>query len=254
MAEELGADSFHHVSSISVGGRLEGAFAEKHFDEGQDLDSPHSQSAFEQERWVRESATMPWRVYRPGIVLGDSTTGESDAVDGPAHFFSALELSRKLIPEWLPLVGPDFGMTNMVPVDYVVSALVHLSELPGRDGEAFHIGSAEGLNTADVHNLFAAVAHAPRAFALPPQNAFGAMAVQAYRALMAAPALADLRALAFRAVEIPEHVIERMTFTFDFDSSQTTALLTAAGIHCPPLSSYAPLIWEHWRANFAQPT
>ena len=68
---------------------------------------------------MREGATVPWRVYRPAIVIGDSRTGEMDKVDGPYYFFKAIQRARNALPQWFPLVGPEVGSTNLVPVDYV---------------------------------------------------------------------------------------------------------------------------------------
>ena len=45
-------------------------FDETMFDEGQHLPSPYHRTKFESERIVREEATVPWRVYRPAIVVG----------------------------------------------------------------------------------------------------------------------------------------------------------------------------------------
>ena len=85
------------------------------FDEGQQLPSPYHRTKFESERIVREQPYVPWRVYRPGIVVGDSRTGEMDKIDGPYYFFKAIQRARQLLPEWAPLVGVDLGNTNVVP-------------------------------------------------------------------------------------------------------------------------------------------
>ena len=69
---------------------------------------------------------MPWRVYRPAIVVGHSQTGEMDKIDGPYYFFKVIQKLRDLLPQWVPLAGPEIGDTNIVPVDYVA----------GRDGRA----------------------------------------------------------------------------------------------------------------------
>ena len=58
---------------------------------------------------------MPWRVYRPAIVVGHSETGAMDKIDGPYYFFPLLKLLRDALPAWLPLVGVDLGDTNVVP-------------------------------------------------------------------------------------------------------------------------------------------
>ena len=94
LANELGAKRFHHVSSIAVAGRYRGLFLEDMFDEGQELDDPYSRTKFESESVVREEATVPWRVYRPGIVVGSSQTGEMDKIDGPYYFFKVIQRLR----------------------------------------------------------------------------------------------------------------------------------------------------------------
>jgi thioester reductase-like protein len=76
VAKALGAGRFHHVSSVAVAGEHRGTFDETMFDEGQELPSPYHATKFEAERLVREQADVPWRVYRPVIVVGDSRTGQ----------------------------------------------------------------------------------------------------------------------------------------------------------------------------------
>src|SRR5215212_4753544 len=78
---------FHHVSSIAVAGRYEGLFREDMFDEGQRLDHPYFRTKWEAEMVVRTALERPFRVYRPGIVVGHSETGQMDKIDGPYYFF-----------------------------------------------------------------------------------------------------------------------------------------------------------------------
>ena len=95
LARALEAEHLHHVSSIAVAGELQGASStEDMFDEGQKLPSPYHRTKFESERIVREQPYVPWRVYRPAIVVGDSQTGEMDKIDGPYYFFKAIQRMR----------------------------------------------------------------------------------------------------------------------------------------------------------------
>src|SRR5438105_6008097 len=162
LARAVDAERLHHVSSIAVAGTYKGVFEESMFDEGQKLPSPYHRTKFESERIVREQPYVPWRVYRPGVVVGDSRTGEMDKVDGPYYFFKAIQRMRQLLPEWLPLVGVDVGNTNVVPVDWVVGALEHIAHEPDLDGSAFHLTDPRRQPVAEVINEFAAAAHAPR--------------------------------------------------------------------------------------------
>ena len=139
LARALEVERLHHVSSIAVAGAYKGVFEESMFDEGQKLPSPYHRTKFESERIVREQPYVPWRVYRPAVVVGDSETGEMDKIDGPYYFFKAIQQMRRVVPEWVPLVGLDLGRTNVVPVDWVAATLDHIAHEPGLDGRAFHL-------------------------------------------------------------------------------------------------------------------
>jgi thioester reductase-like protein len=75
---------------------------------------------------------MPWRVYRPAVVVGNSQTGEMDKIDGPHYFFTAIKMLRHHLPGWFPLIGPELGYTNLVPVDFVADAMDHITHQPGQ--------------------------------------------------------------------------------------------------------------------------
>src|SRR5919202_830045 len=163
LANALGAKRFHHMSSIAVAGSYDGWFTEDDFDEGQEFPSPYHRTKFESEKLVRERLQVPWRVYRPSLVVGNSKTGEMDKIDGPYYFFKAIQRIRHALPEWFPLVSLEWGWTNLVPVDYVAAAIDHIAHEDGLDGQAFHVVDPKGQRSGDVLNVFAGAAHAPRA-------------------------------------------------------------------------------------------
>src|SRR5690606_26901634 len=87
LAGDLEAGVFHQVSSVAASGDYRGIFDETMFDEGQRLPSPYHRTKFESEKIVRGECPVPWRVYRPSVVVGHSETGEMDKIDGPYYFF-----------------------------------------------------------------------------------------------------------------------------------------------------------------------
>ena len=94
-AEDVEAGRFHMVSSIAAAGLYKGTFSEDMFDEAENVDNhPYFQTKHESEGVVREECTRPWRVYRPGIVVGNSETGEMDKIDGPYYFFKLIRRLR----------------------------------------------------------------------------------------------------------------------------------------------------------------
>src|SRR5204862_5278961 len=143
-ARAVDTKHLHHVSSIAVAGQYRGVFTEEMFDEGQKLPSPYHRTKFESERIVREQPYVPWRVYRPAIVVGDSHTGEMDKIDGPYYFFTVIQRMRQILPPWMPAVGLEGGRVNIVPVDYVVDALDHISHQERINHRAFQLVHPHG--------------------------------------------------------------------------------------------------------------
>jgi thioester reductase-like protein len=161
LAEAIGARRFHHMSSIAVAGLYRGIFREDMYDEAEALDHPYFSSKHDAEGIVRRECKVPWRIYRPGLVVGDSRTGETDKADGPYYFFKLIQTLRRTMPPWLPAIGLEGGRINLVPVDFVVAALDHLAHADGLDGRCFHLTDPNPERVGDLLARFAEAAHAP---------------------------------------------------------------------------------------------
>jgi thioester reductase-like protein len=247
LARTLEVKRLHHVSSIAVAGEYKGRFEEEMFDEGQKLPSPYHRTKFESERIVREQPYVPWRVYRPGVVVGDSRTGEMDKVDGPYYFFKAIQRTRKLIPEWMPLVGLDMGKTNVVPVDWVAGALDHIAHEPDLDGRAFHLTDPHGQRVDELYNEFATAAHAPKVAVSVDKRLTDVLPTWPLSLALALPPLRQARNLTLRELGIPGEVIEHMELKPEFDTREAGRALKGSVLESPPaLHDYAPRLWDYW--------
>jgi NAD(P)-dependent dehydrogenase (short-subunit alcohol dehydrogenase family)/thioester reductase-like protein len=247
LARGVDAKHLHHVSSIAVAGTYRGVFEEDMFDEGQRLPSPYHQTKFESERIVREQPYLPWRVYRPGIVVGDSQTGEMEKVDGPYYFFKAIQRLRHVLPEWVPLVGLDLGYTNVVPVDWVAGALEHIAHEPDLDGRAFHLTDPRPQRVDELINELAVAAHAPR-FALSIDKRLIDPLPKWPLALAAQlPPWRQVRKLALRELGIPAEVLAHMELVPRFDTVQAGQALAGSALEQPPpLKDYVARLWDYW--------
>ncbi len=249
LANSLKVGRFHHVSSVAVAGEFRGLFREDHFDEGQKLPSAYHRTKFEAEAVVRRDATVPWRVYRPAVVVGDSRTGEMDKIDGPYYFFTAIKKVRHWLPEWVPLVGPEFGYTNIVPVDFVVAAMDHIGHTDGLDGQAFHLTQPKGLRVGEALNAFARAAHAPQLSLRVDTRLLDALPKGVLSMLMKLPQLRDIRRSALADLGIPDEVVGHMALVPQFDTRDTERALAGSGIDVPPLDSYADRLWDYWERH-----
>ena len=246
LANELEAGVLHHASSVAVTGSYKGMFREDMFDEGQDLPSSYHQTKFDSEKIVREESSVPWRVYRPSVVIGHSKTGVMDKIDGPYYFFKALQKARHALPEWFPLVGLEFGYTNIVPVDYVAAAMDHIAHQPALDGQAFHLMASKSQRSGEVLNTFAKAAHAPHMAIRIDKRLTDALPKGVGSLLLQLPALKGVRREILADLGIPEEILGHLAFTAQFDTRDSERALAGTGIEVPPLDSYAEPIWDYW--------
>jgi len=249
LANAIDAKTFHHVSSIAAAGLHKGLFREDMFDEGQKLDHPYHRTKFESEKLARELVTGSWRVYRPGIVVGHSETGEMDKIDGPYYFFKAIQKLRHFLPEWVPLIGPELGHTNIVPVDFVAAALDHIAHQPDLDGQAFHLTNPRRQRSGEVLNEFAKAAHAPQLAMRVDRRLLDALPKGTISMLMKAPPAKNVRRAVLADFGIPDGVLEYTGLTAEFDTRDTERALAGSGIEVPPLADYAEKLWDYWERH-----
>ena len=249
LANELEVGTLHHISSVAVAGEMSGMFREDHFDEGQKLPSPYHRTKFESEQLVRTKATVPWRVYRPAVVVGSSVTGEMDKIDGPYYFFKAIQKARDTLPQWVPLVGPELGFTNIVPVDYVARAIDHIAHQPDLDGQAFHLAHPKGQRSGEVLNAFARAAHAPQLALRIDKRLTDALPKGVISMVLKLPALKGVRDSVLADFGIPPGVIEHVGFTCRFDTRDAERALRGTDIRVPELDDYAEKLWDWWERS-----
>ncbi|MGA8219804.1 MAG: SDR family oxidoreductase [Solirubrobacterales bacterium] len=250
LAKELDAKRFHMVSSIAAAGLYKGTFTEDMFDEAEKVDNhPYFQTKHESEAVVREECEVPWRVYRPGIVVGHSETGEMDKVDGPYYFFKLLQRARNAVPQWFPGIGIEGRKINIVPVDFVAKAMDHIAHVEGLDGQAFHLTDPNPLSAGQVINAFAKAAHAPEAVMRIDSRMFDFIPKQVRGGLTMLPPVKRISDQILADLGIPRSVLVYINYPTDFDSTKTQLALEGTGIAVPPLPSYADKLWDYWERN-----
>ncbi len=249
-ANRIGAARLHHVSSIAVaGGKFKGEFTESMFDEGQSLDNPYYRTKFLAEKIVREESAVPFRIYRPGIVIGSSETGVADRVDGIYYAFKVIQRLRDALPAWVPLVGYEGGPLNLVPVDFVARAIDRISAREGLDGQTFHIVDPNPMSLGDTINVFCRAAHAPQFTLRVDRRATGLLPREVTGMLNQWRVFQALRRQLLEGVRIPEAVLAYVNNRARFSAANTTAALEGSGVACPRLTDYAWRVWDHWERH-----
>ena len=248
-AEEIGVKHFHLFSSIASAGMFEGLFREDMFEEAEGLDHPYFKTKHDSEGIVRRECSIPWRIYRPAIVVGDSRTGEMDKIDGPYYFFKLIQKMRKMLPAWMPTIGIEGGRINVVPVDFLVNAVDYIAHTKGEDGKCFHLVDPLPMRVGDLLNTFARAAHAPEMTMRINAALFSFIPRHMRKALLALTPVRRIRHAVMKDLGLPDDMFRFVNYPTRFDCRETTRVLKGTGIVVPPLENYAWRLWDYWERH-----
>ncbi|MTT52276.1 SDR family oxidoreductase [Alcanivorax sp. VBW004] len=245
LAEKIQAGRFHHVSSIAAAGLYDGTFTEDMFEEATGLDDAYLLTKHESEALVRQESKIPWRIYRPAMVVGHSETGAMDKVDGPYYLFKFIQKLKDVLPNWIPLIGVEGGHFNVVPVDFVADALDHIAHQPDHDGQCFHLTADRSYSLGEIMDIIAGAAQAPR-MALKLENRLFDVVPGFVRKGVSALTPNLLLNAALDNLDIPPSAMKFLTFPTEYDNSRAKAALEGTGIAAPELESYIQQLWDFW--------
>jgi NAD(P)-dependent dehydrogenase (short-subunit alcohol dehydrogenase family) len=249
-AKAIDAGHVHLVSSIAAAGLYEGVFREDMFEQAEGLEHPYFMTKHESEKIVRKECKVPWTVYRPALVVGDSKTGEMDKIDGPYYFFKLIQRMRQILPAWFPAVGLEGGRINIVPVDFVVKALDHISHGKGDlAGKCFHLVDPAGYRVGDILDIFAKAAHAPKINLFINAALLGFIPKGVKKGLMALAPVRRVRNAVMKDLGLPQDLFTLLNYPTRFDRRETDAALKGSGIECPDLHDYAWVLWDYWERH-----
>ncbi len=248
LAEALEA-TLHYASSTAVAGDYKGFFREDMFDEGQKHKSAYFRTKFLAEKLVRDECQTPYRIYRPGAVVGSSVDGEADKIDGIYFAFKLIQRMRRMLPSWVPLVGFEGSELHVVPVDYVARAMDAIAHVEAPTSNTFHLTDPKPKSFGDALNLLCEAAHAPR-FDMRIDPRVLKLVPPGITALLGAmPAVKTARREVLADIGIPEAVLPYVNWRSSFDTRETQAALARTDIQCPPFEEYAWKIWDYWERH-----
>lgn len=243
------AGHFHHVSSIAAAGLYEGVFREDMFEEAENYEHPYFMTKHESEKIVRQECKLPWSVYRPALVVGDSSTGEMDKIDGPYYFFKLIQRMRQVLPPWMPSIGLEGGRINIVPVDFVVDALDAISHQKAITKKCYHLVDPVGYRVGDVLDIFSRAAHAPKMNLFINAALLGFIPRSVTKGLLALAPVRRVRQAIMKDLGLPEDMLTFVNYPTRFDCRDTLTALKGTGVACPNLKEYAWRLWDYWERH-----
>ncbi|GAB3014343.1 3-beta hydroxysteroid dehydrogenase [Nocardioides flavus (ex Wang et al. 2016)] len=225
----------HHVSTCYVSGRHAGLFREDELEVGQEFRNHYESTKYDAELLVRKAmaAGIPATIYRPGIVVGDSRTGETQKYDGP--YFLATFLRRQPPVAVVPRVAdPDRVRFCLVPRDFVVDAMDRLSVLEESGGRTYALTDPDPPTARELVDAFAR--------RLGKHVVWVPLPLPVTRAAVSLP-------LAERLLGLPVEALDYFASPTTYDTTHTTADLAATGLTCPRFEDYADRLLDYMLAH-----
>ena len=144
-----------------------------------------------------------------------------------------------MLPSFTPVLLPDTGRSNIVPVDYVVDALAELIHVPDRDGQTFHLTAPDSIGLRGIYRGIAERGGAAAAARFAAAGRGDTVPRATGRAKV-------LRNMAATQLGIPAEILDVVDLMPTFTADNTREALQGSGITVPEFASYAPKLWQYW--------
>lgn len=150
---------FHHISTAYVAGKKKSIAYENELDDSYGFHNLYEESKFIAEKSVLECSSrygLEFTIYRPSVIVGDSRNGYTKNYDGLCTFARTILLLKKRMKLeskraniWFDeddtvhisarIPGNGESTINLVPIDYVVNAVMSIFFDRNRLNSTFHI-------------------------------------------------------------------------------------------------------------------
>ncbi|HET7500560.1 MAG TPA: dephospho-CoA kinase [Kofleriaceae bacterium] len=215
-----------HWSTAMVSGDRKGTFYEDDLEAGQKFRNAYERTKHEAERLVRAAMRqLPITVVRPGIIVGDSRTGEIDTLDGPYYLMVLIATNASRVR--LPLLGKSHAPLHLVPIDYVVRAAWQVARGETAAGKTFHLVDPAPMTARAVFEAVAEHAHTEKPRGHIPRPLA--------RAVLRTPGISRLGRGPLAFLDLLDHAVH-------YDQTNTQHALAGTSVRCPPLAEYLPVL------------
>ncbi|WP_445635085.1 Amino acid adenylation domain-containing protein [Nostoc sp. DSM 114161] len=187
---------------------------------GRGLHSGYAQSKYMAEQLVKMARDrgLPVAIYRPSNIMGHSKTGIS-----PTTSFLARAINGCIQMGIAPEVE---ALLNLVPVDYVSQAIVHLSRQPKICGQVYHIVNPEPIEWKQLVNWMECIGY-------PLQQ----VSYEAWYDRLFQAKYNSENPLAPLVSILTYNLIQKLLGAFEFQPDNTLNELNRHSIFCSPVNS-----------------
>ncbi|MFP5519284.1 MAG: SDR family oxidoreductase [Bdellovibrionia bacterium] len=226
----------HYISTCYVSGKHPGFFTESDLEVDQTFNNFYEETKFHAEVAVQKylKSQGATKIYRPAIVVGNSTDGATPKYDGP--YFILRWLLKQPGVSLLPVIGriEDIEL-NVVPRDYIMNSMYYLSQPEVKGERVFQLSDPHPYTVKEILEHM--------------QQAIGQKIVKIPLPLTIAKFSLDYVPGVFQLMEIPSHAVDYFVHPTKYRARDTVEALREANISCPSFDSYIQQLARYVREN-----
>lgn len=215
-----------YISTAYVSGKRTGTIYEEELTAGQTFRNFYEETKYLAEVEIRKVRhDLPVTIFRPGIIVGHSETGETQKFDGPYYVIQVMDRLPKGF--LMTLLGSGSHTVNLVPVDYCLGAMAWLATRAACTGKVYHLTDPAPLTQREIARSFSdALGKNLRFLSVPSWLAKGVLGIKPIS----------------RLAGLPSVLVDYFDHAHQYDCSNTLADLEGSGIRCPSFSAVAPVL------------
>ncbi|MCR4317645.1 MAG: SDR family oxidoreductase [Planctomycetes bacterium] len=227
-----------YFSTCYVAGRRTGIATEDECDVGQTFKNFYEETKCLAEEIVRERwHDVQTSIIRPGIVAGDSKTGEINKYDGPYYTIRsmvAMERHGKIgRARMFAVRGKDVPI-YIVPVDFIIDATEHISFSPEGAGKAFALVERNPVTVQGLLQQLFNIFHL--------ETPWWRLPVWSFRLAFLIPGVS-------KAFQVPTQALDYLDHDLRFDNTNLEKILAGSNIRCPRAEEYVRTMVDYVRAH-----
>ena len=215
---------YTYFSTAYVAGLRKGKLLETELMRPVGFKNHYEETKFEAELLVEKlKEKIPVTIIRPGIVRGNSKTGETIKFDGPYFFVNMISNLRKL--PFLPYLGKSQVFINVVPSDYITKASIYCSFSKEAIGKTLHLTDPNPYPVEEVYKAFV-------------KEITGKYPKGRVPLIIAKTAVSfyPIR----KILQVEKETLDYLTWDATFDTTNAKAILSKGNITCPDFIQTIP--------------
>ena len=224
---------YTYFSTAYIAGTRTGILKEDELVRPPAFKNHYEETKYEAEVLVEElKGKVPLTIIRPGIVKGHSKTGETVKFDGPYMFLNMIDRLKK--SPVFPKIGDPKAVVNLVPIDFIVDAVLYVSHDEAGEGKTYHMTDPNPYSVETIYSLFVSE--------MLGKTTKGRIPLFLLCFLLS---LSSVR----KGLRIEREALDYLTWRGRFDSTQAQKDLEKAGIRCPDFKDQVPSMIRFYKEH-----